>query len=174
MGEFNPNLWAPWRMEYIRSLEDEQRESKACFLCAYAANAEDDAAHHIVWRGEHVFVMMNRFPYTNGHLMIAPKRHIGDPTQLEEHELIEFTRLTYLGLELLRRVVHAEGFNVGSNIGRCAGAGLPDHLHNHVVARWGGDTNYMAVLGGMRVIPDGLDATYAELIAEARKMGLRD
>ncbi|MCB9850306.1 MAG: HIT domain-containing protein [Phycisphaerales bacterium] len=174
MAEFNPNLWAPWRMEYIRSLDADARSDTGCFLCDYAAAPAEDTAHHVIWRGERVFVMMNRFPYTNGHLLIAPLRHCADPLALESDELNELTRLTYLGVELLRRTLHAEGFNVGANLGRCAGAGLPDHLHHHVVARWTGDTNYMAVLGGTRVIPDGLDATYAQLIAEAQKMGLRD
>ena len=94
--------------------------------------------------------------------------------QLTADERNEVAELSYTGVELLRRAFHADGFNVGANIGRCAGAGLPDHLHHHVVARWSGDTNYMAVLGGVRVIPDALDATYAQLVDQARAMGLRD
>ncbi|HRX85273.1 MAG TPA: HIT domain-containing protein [Phycisphaerae bacterium] len=173
MAEFNENLWAPWRMEYIRSLDEERHVDGTCFLCAYAADPQTDAAHHVLWRGESAFVMMNRFPYTNGHLMIAPLRHVGDPADLTPAEIGEMATLVYQGVAVLRKALHAEGFNVGANLGRCAGAGLPDHIHHHVVARWSADTNYMAVLGGIRVIPDGLDATYADLVRVATEMGLR-
>ena len=176
MGDFNENLWAPWRMEYIRSL-DEEAEGEGgggCFLCRYFEHPEDDRTNHVLWRGKSAFVVMNRFPYTNGHLMIAPQRHFGDPGEFADEELLELTRFTFLGVGLLKKALRAQGFNIGTNIGRCAGAGLPDHLHNHVVARWNGDTNYMAVLGDARVIPDGLDATYDQLAAVAVAMGLRD
>ena len=172
MAEFNANLWAPWRMEYIRSL-DEGRQDGECFLCAYASDPGQDAANHVVWRGESALVVMNRFPYTNGHLMVAPLRHVGDPAELLPAEMLEMTTLVYQGVALLRRALRAEGFNIGANLGRCAGAGLPDHLHHHIVGRWSADTNYMAVLGGVRVIPDGLDATYADLVSAAKEMGLR-
>jgi ATP adenylyltransferase len=173
MGESNANLWAPWRMEYIRSLEEEAQECSGCFLCRYVAEPEADARNHVVWRGKDVFVVMNRFPYTNGHLLVAPARHIADPAELTESELLELSRATYQGVAVLRKALQPQGFNVGTNLGRCAGAGLPDHLHHHVVARWSGDTNYMAVLGGIRVIPDGLDATYQGLVAAAEELGLR-
>jgi ATP adenylyltransferase len=174
MADVNDNLWAPWRMQYIRSLEQEAGEEGGCFLCRYFGQPQKDQANHVIWRGEAAFVMMNRFPYTNGHLMVAPHRHVGDPAELRDAEILEVTRMTYLGVELLRRAVRAEGFNIGTNLGRCAGAGLPDHIHQHVVPRWTGDTNYMAVLGGVRVIPDGLDETYEQLVNTAAKMGLRD
>lgn len=173
MPDFNNNLWAPWRMEYIRSLDEERAEAGKCFLCTYAADPELDAEHHVVWRGQAAFVVMNRFPYTNGHLLVAPTRHIGDPSELLPAEIAEMATLVYQGVAVLRQALHAEGFNIGANLGRCAGAGLPDHIHHHVVARWSADTNYMAVLGGVRVIPDGLDATYTDLVTVARKMGLR-
>ncbi len=171
MAEFNKNIWAPWRMEYIRSLGDEVEQDQGCFFCAYFANPELDRQHHVLWRGEHAFVLMNRFPYTNGHLMIAPHRHGGDPSDLTETELTALTRMTYAAVKVVQKAFRAEGFNVGCNLGRCAGAGVPDHVHNHVVPRWNGDTNYMAVLGGTRVIPDGLDAAYERLIEAARELG---
>jgi ATP adenylyltransferase len=174
MGDFNDNLWAPWRMEYIRSLEQECAEANGCFLCAYHAAPADDSRNHVVWRGETAMAVMNRFPYTNGHMLVAPYRHIGDPQDLGEPEMAELGRMTYQAVALLKRCFKPDGFNVGANLGRCAGAGLPDHLHHHVVARWSGDTNYMAVLGGVRVIPDGLDATYAQLVDNAVAMGLRN
>jgi ATP adenylyltransferase len=173
MAEFNDNLWAPWRMAYIRTLDEEREECGQCFLCAYGDKVEDDATNHVVCRGSTCFVVMNRFPYTNGHLMVAPIRHVAEPGELLHEEVVELATLTYQCVELLRRALHAEGFNIGTNLGRCAGAGLPDHLHHHVVARWSGDTNYMAILGGIRVIPDALDETYAELVLAAKDLGLK-
>ncbi|NOX57544.1 MAG: HIT domain-containing protein [Planctomycetes bacterium] len=170
MAEFNDNIWAPWRMEYIRSLGEENERTGGCFFCDYFENPQQDREHHVLWREADVFVMMNRFPYTNGHLLIAPTRHCGDPSKLNTDELVELTKATYTGVEVVRKAFGAEGFNVGCNLGRCAGAGVPDHLHNHVVPRWSGDTNYMAVLGGTRVIPDGLDAAYERLMDAAREL----
>jgi ATP adenylyltransferase len=173
MSEFNENLWAPWRMEYIRTLEQEAKEEGGCFLCRYHETPANDRVNHVICRSELAFVVMNRFPYTNGHLMVAAKRHVGHPCKLTEAELVEITRLTYQSVALLEETFHPQGFNVGSNIGRCAGAGLPEHLHNHIVARWSGDTNYMSILSGVRVIPDGLDATYEQLTRTAVRMGMR-
>ncbi|MBI4717189.1 MAG: HIT domain-containing protein [Planctomycetes bacterium] len=172
MAEFNQNLWAPWRMEYIHSMADEAREG-GCFLCDYWAAPHRDGEHHVVWRSPCTFVVMNRFPYTNGHLMVAFGAHRGDPTELTESEFGEMARGVRDAVSLLRRAVKPEGFNIGYNIGRCAGAGLPDHLHAHIVPRWSGDTNFMAVLGDVRVVPDALDALYQELVAHARALGFR-
>jgi ATP adenylyltransferase len=173
MADFNKNLWAPWRMEYIRSLADEAKE-KGCFLCRYLAVPTDDPKNHVVWRGRRALVVMNRFPYTGGHLMVAPHSHTGDLLALDPDESAELTSMTWQSVALLRRVLAPQGFNVGTNLGLCAGAGLADHLHTHVVPRWSGDTNYMAVLGDVRVVPDSLDALYKELIDAAVEMGLRD
>jgi ATP adenylyltransferase len=172
MAEFNENVWAPWRMEYIRSL-DVEKEEEGCFLCRYWQQPDRDGANRVVWRSDGAFAVMNRFPYTNGHMLIAHAAHKGDMTDLSEDELFEMTRLTRDCVGLLRKTVHAQGFNVGYNIGRCAGAGLPDHLHLHVVPRWGGDTNFMPVVGDLRVIPDSLDKLHAELVLGAEKAGLR-
>lgn len=172
MPEFSKNLWAPWRMQYIRSLDEETQET-GCFLCRYWENAADDRTNHVVWRGETAFVVMNRFPYTNGHLLIAHANHQGDLADLTDEELFEMTRLIRAGVDLLRGIVKPQGFNVGYNLGRCAGAGLPEHLHAHIVPRWGGDTNFMAVLGETRVVPDALDTLYDELAAAAEEKGLR-
>ena len=172
MPEFNSNLWAPWRMEYIRSMEEEERED-GCFICRYVRTPEQDAEHHVVMRGAHCLVLLNRFPYTNGHLLIAVNRHVGDPEQFSEPEMHEMSALTFRFAGILRRAVNAHGFNIGVNLGRCAGAGLPDHMHTHIVPRWNGDTNYMAVTGGVRVIPDALDAVYDQLVKLAVELGLR-
>ena len=172
MAEFNNNVWAPWRMEYIRSLQAEQEE-EGCFLCRYWQEPEADTVNHVVWRTSTALVVMNRFPYTNGHLMVAHAEHKGDLADLTDDEAMEMTRMIRDSVALLRTVVRAQGFNVGYNIGSCAGAGLPGHLHAHVVPRWGGDTNYMAVIGDTRVVPDSLDALHVELVRQADNVGLR-
>lgn len=167
MGEYNTNLWAPWRMEYIRSL-GEQKNEDGCFLCRYWATPENDAANHVVWREKHIFVVMNRFPYTNGHLLVALGEHKSDMDELSDEQLAELTRGIRDSIRLLRKTIKPQGFNVGYNVGHCAGAGLPDHLHAHVVPRWSGDTNFMAVLGDIRIVPDALDALYGELTTKGR------
>lgn len=164
MPDFNANLWAPWRMEYIRSLGPETTDD-GCFLCRYWSNPQDDASNHVVLRGQTAYVVMNRFPYTNGHLMVALAEHKADITELTDSEWIEMTRLTRDAVAILRAAIKPQGFNVGYNLGRCAGAGLPGHLHAHIVPRWDGDTNFMAVVGEVRVIPDSLDAMWKELVA---------
>ncbi len=163
MPEFNTNLWAPWRMEYIRSLDQESQDD-GCFLCNYWAHPEQDCENHVIWRDENAYVVMNRFPYTNGHLLIAHAGHKGDITELSSDEFAEMGQLIRACVALLRASVNAQGFNIGYNLGQCAGAGLPGHLHAHVVPRWSGDTNFMAVLGESRVIPDALDAMHKQLI----------
>jgi len=172
VAEFNENLWAPWRMEYIRSLDDET-DGDGCFLCEYWQDPQRDRENHVVWRTTGSFVVMNRFPYTNGHLLIAHGAHRGDLTDLSPEEAFELTRTIRDAVEVLRKTVSPQGFNIGYNIGRCAGAGLPDHLHAHVVPRWSGDTNYMAVLGDIRVVPDTLDALWGQLAEAAVGAGLR-
>lgn len=172
MAEINEILWAPWRMQYIRSLEEEQKDG-GCFLCQYWNDPSIDAESHVVWRGETTFVVMNRFPYTNGHLLVAHGPHKADLADLTDAEMDEMTRITRDALALLRRTVRPQGVNVGYNLGHCAGAGLPGHLHGHLVPRWTGDTNYMAVIGDIRVVPDSLDALYEEFVKNAREAGLR-
>ena len=171
MAESNKNLWAPWRMEYIRSLEPGE-EDQGCFLCRYWANPADDRENRVVWRAQRVLVVMNRFPYTNGHLMISPAEHVGDLSGLDEPSSAEITRATRDAVRVLTETIRPQGFNIGINIGRCAGAGLPDHIHTHVVPRWSGDTNYMAIVGDVRVVPQSLDALHRELSASAIKLGL--
>ncbi len=172
MAEFNSNLWAPWRMDYIRSLGPELTD-EGCFLCRYWADPAGDPANHVVWRNRSAFVVMNRFPYSNGHLLVAHAAHAGDLADLGETELTELTRSIRDATKILAAAVRPQGFNVGYNIGQCAGAGLPGHLHAHVVPRWAGDTNFMAVIGNARVVPDSLDALYAELVRHAQAAGLR-
>ena len=139
MAEFNTNLWAPWRMEYVRSI-NEELEKDGCFLCRYRDDADHDRENRVVWRAKSSFVVMNRFPYTSGHLLVSPVRHVPEFTDLTVDELTEMTCAIRDGVEILRRAVKPQGFNIGYNLGECAGAGLPGHLHAHIVPRWTGDT----------------------------------
>jgi len=173
MAEFNQNIWAPWRMQYIRSLE-KQAEDEGCFLCRYLETPENDRANHVVLRSEHAMVLLNRFPYINGHLLVSTVRHTGDLNALTEPEQAALTAMTFQAARLLQKTIGPHGFNIGMNVGRCAGAGLPDHLHTHIVPRWNGDTNYMTVVGDIRVIHDSLDATYNQLVTRAIECGLKD
>ncbi|MCG3180710.1 MAG: AP-4-A phosphorylase [Phycisphaerae bacterium] len=172
------NIWAPWRMEYIRKLGEKGEgspgpdRSGGCFLCDYFATPEADRDNYILWRTRSCLVLLNRFPYANGHMLIAPAEHLGTLGELPDERLAELARLTRDVEVLLMRSFKAEGCNIGVNIGQCAGAGLPGHVHFHAVPRWPGDTNYMAVLADVRVIPDALTASYAQLRADAGKLGL--
>jgi ATP adenylyltransferase len=153
----NRPVWAPWRIDYIRG----EKEGE-CFLCRMFAETKD-RENLILFRGETCAVTMNRFPYNSGHLMVAPTRHIAGLDELSPDEDREFSELTKRAVAALRTALQPEGFNIGINLGQVAGAGLADHLHRHVVPRWNGDTNFMPVLGGPRVIPEALDATYEVL-----------
>lgn len=151
-------LWAPWRFEYFE--EDRSRD----FL-SEAARTSDDAAHLVLTRRKNSFLMMNRYPYTVGHLMAVPYRKVAELRDLGENEVAELFALVVHGQELLRIVMKAQGFNIGINVGECAGAGVPDHLHVHIVPRWSGDTNFMPMLAGARVLSQGLQELYEKLMA---------
>ncbi|HLA23781.1 MAG TPA: HIT domain-containing protein [bacterium] len=150
-------LWAPWRLEYIQG-----QKPGGCFLCAAAGSADDEAAL-VVYRGFHCFVVLNRFPYNAGHVMVVPKAHRARIADLEDADALEVLRLVDRTIEVMDRVFHAEGYNVGLNLGRAAGAGVEDHVHMHVVPRWAGDTNFMPVLGDVKVMPEHLRTTRQRL-----------
>jgi ATP adenylyltransferase len=162
--ERKTNLWAPWRMEYIDGLGGDQPDG--CFLCRYRDQIDRDGANLVLWRGRKSLAVMNRFPYTGGHSMVAPTAHVASLDELEPAAMVEMLEMVRDLQKVLARAIRAEGFNIGMNVGRCAGAGLPGHLHIHVVPRWGGDTNFMAVLGEVRVIPQRLEELY-ELLRRA-------
>ncbi len=157
-------LWAPWRVEYF-----ETREQEPDFLLN-AAQTSNDAAHLVVTRRRSAFLIMNKFPYSAGHLMAVPLRKVAKLGELAVGEKLELLELVEFAQDLLAEVVRAQGFNVGLNQGQCAGAGAPDHLHVHIVPRWPGDCNFMAVLGGVRVIPEGLEPMYRRLREVAERM----
>ena len=160
MVDFNKNIWAPWRMEYI----EEMCEPKGvCFLCRVRDNPAEDEKNLVLIRGKNCMVMLNRFPYTNGHTLISPYDHECDLDKISDETLLEMMQQLRIMKRRLEITSKAEGFNVGINLCPCAGAGLPDHLHLHIVPRWSGDTNFMAVLGEVRIIPEALEKTYRKL-----------
>jgi ATP adenylyltransferase len=156
-------LWSPWRMEYIRRGSDGQ-DRGGCLFCDLPAAGEDhDEANHLLARGERSFVLLNAFPYNPGHLMVAPYRHVGEYQQLTAEELAEVMALTGTAIGAMREESSPHGFNLGMNLGQVAGAGIADHLHLHLVPRWGGDTNFMPVVGQTKVLPELLAETYERL-----------
>ncbi len=164
-------IWAPWRVEYFEQPRTGEGSAGGDFLTA-AAQSADDAAHLVVLRRKCAFLLMNRYPYSNGHLMAVPYRKVPELSDLADNEKLELWSLAEAAQKLLRATVHAQGFNVGLNLGTCAGAGVPDHLHLHIVPRWAGDTNFMPVLGNTRVIPQGLEPLYGKLIQARDEMQL--
>ncbi len=149
-------LWAPWRMEYIRA--PKPSDSHECIFCEKSGDTRD-LENLIIFRGEYCFVLMNLYPYNNGHLLIAPYEHACDFDKLESGTQLEMMQLVSRSIRILRSVMKAEGFNMGANLGDVAGAGIKEHLHFHVVPRWKGDTNFMPVLGHTKVQVDGLAET---------------
>ncbi len=158
-------LWAPWRMEYIRNLEPDESAQTGSFLAEYWQHPESDTENMVLHRSDLSFIVMNRFPYTNGHLMVAPGEAIADLPQMSAEQRADLMEMTTLAERMLQAAFNPQGVNIGINVGRCAGAGLPDHLHIHVVPRWAGDVNFMEVVGGVRVIPQAMDEVYRELLA---------
>jgi ATP adenylyltransferase len=153
-------LWAPWRLEYIKQAD----EQLGCVFCQ--AGAGDDEEKLVVRRGELAFVLLNRFPYSSGHLMVAPYRHVGEFGELTNDEALEIHQLAQNGIGALAQVYGPQGYNLGWNLGRIAGAGVIDHVHQHIVPRWAGDTNFMPVLADVKVLPEHLAETRGRL-AEA-------
>lgn len=150
-------LWAPWRIEYF-----ERKPAEPDFLLE-AANATDDAAHLVLRRGKSAFLIMNRYPYSVGHLMAVPYRKVAELSELTDPEKLELWHMAEVAQDALRRVANADGFNLGLNLGACAGAGVADHLHLHIVPRWANDQNFMPVLAQTRIIPEGLMPLYEKL-----------
>lgn len=153
-------IWAPWRMDYISNAAPED----GCIFCR-AWESSDDRDRLVLARSERTLIMLNRYPYTCGHLMVAPQRHTADMADLPDDELLDLMHAVRRSCALLREVAHPQGVNIGMNLGRAAGAGIEEHLHVHIVPRWNGDTNFMSVIGEVRVIPEGLMESYDRLAA---------
>ena len=152
-------LWAPWRLEYVEAAD----EQPACIFCL--AVEGDDEARLVVHRGRSALALLNKFPYASGHLMVAPLRHEADIAALEDEVIVETHRLASQGIGALAQVYSPQGYNLGWNLGRAAGAGVVDHVHLHVVPRWVGDTNFMPVLADVKVMPEHLQETRSRLAA---------
>ena len=150
-------IWAPWRMEYIQ-----MEKPEGCILCQEPAQ-NNDAANYILYRGDRNFVIMNAYPYNPGHLLVAPYRHVANLDDLADEELHEHIEIVSRSVRVLRQVFDPGGFNLGTNIGKVAGAGIADHVHTHVVPRWQGDTNFMPVVADTGVVPEALAETYQKL-----------
>lgn len=159
-------LWAPWRVEYFT-----RPKTRDFFL--KAARAKDDAAHLVVARRAHAFLMMNRYPYTIGHMMAVPNRKVSQMTELTGEEVLDLWELATEAQTLVRHVLKAQGFNVGLNLGECAGAGVADHLHLHIVPRWVGDANFMPALSGKRILSEAIEALYGRLVTARKRGGAR-
>jgi len=157
-------IWAPWRIAYIKHTDKEP----GCIFCRKPAE-DNDAENYIVFRGETAFIMLNRYPYNNGHLLLAPYRHTGRLADLDAEESAELMRLLQLSQQVLEEEMSPQGFNIGMNLGRTAGAGIEDHLHFHVVPRWSGDTNFMPVCGQTKVVSEGLAETWSYLQAAFKR-----
>lgn len=158
-------IWAPWRMQYVRGL-DGKKGAKRCPFCPMVQAAKkrpSDQDLLVLYRGKHAFLVLNLYPYTPGHLLSIPKRHIGDLQELRPAERSELWELALLGQRVLREASEPAGFNVGMNLGRAGGAAVVDHVHMHVVPRWDGDSNFVPVIGGTRVSPEGLPETWERL-----------
>ena len=159
-------LWTPWRRAFIEATGRDSQQAD-CFLCAASVQHEDDKSF-VLYRGQRVFVLLNLYPYNSGHLMVAPFAHTGDFAGLEAPSAHELMTTTQRCVAILGAVYTPDAFNIGLNLGRAAGAGVPDHLHVHVVPRWNGDTNFMPVAAETKVLPESLDQTYARLAPHFR------
>ena len=158
------DLFAPWRIEYIR-----MEKQDGCIFCDLPREKEDEK-NLILHRGKHAFVIMNNYPYNPGHVMVAPYRHVGSWEELSNEEILEMHNLVTLMIRAIKNRMNPEGFNIGVNLGRVAGAGIEDHVHIHIVPRWNGDTNFMPVIADTKVIPQAINETYRELKEEIEKI----
>jgi ATP adenylyltransferase len=153
-------LWAPWRMEYVQSTEF---EPERCVFCIEPNQC--NKKRYVLHCGKHCFVIMNLYPYTNGHIMVSPYKHTNNLSELTSEEQMEIMELITVSTEILKEELHCHGFNIGINVGKAAGAGIAEHLHFHIVPRWTGDINFMAVIGNTKVIPECIDDSYKTLKA---------
>jgi ATP adenylyltransferase len=158
------NLWAPWRLTYIK----EHPEKAGCFLCA-AVKDNRDKEHLVIHRGKECFCILNKYPYNSGHIMVVPNKHKADISDLTDSEMLEIIKLSQYMKELLSKMMKPEGFNLGINLGKAAGAGLLGHVHLHIVPRWNGDTNFMPAIADVKVIPQSLEDLYSEFKKHVNK-----
>ena len=159
-------LWSPWRMKYI---QEHTYNKIGCTFCKLLD--QDDGPNNLVLlRDENIFIVMNRFPYTSGHVMVIPKEHKPTFEDLNSQVLLDIMRFSNESMRIIRKLYNPQAFNIGANIGEAAGAGVADHVHMHVVPRWNGDTNFMSTLGHTRVLPEELEETYLRLLSEFKEL----
>lgn len=157
-------LWAGWRETYVAgTAEDRETGDGTCVFCRLAESGEPSVANGVVWRGELAFAVLNAYPYASGHLLVLPRRHLADIDELTDEESAALWRATRAALSAVAAAYAPDGVNMGANLGRAAGAGIPRHLHLHVVPRWSGDTNFMTTVAGMRVMPESLTTAWEKL-----------
>jgi ATP adenylyltransferase len=165
------NMWSPWRSQYIETFKDENSSSgDNCFICEAISNTSEDLLRHVVARRNHVIVLMNKYPYNNGHLLIAPLNHISKFEDLNQDEMLQVMQTINDSIKVMDNTIKPHGYNIGVNIGRSSGAGLPGHIHFHVVPRWNGDTNFMSVLSDVKVISQSMAQTQELLTLEFNKL----
>ena len=160
-------LWRPWRIGYVRNIESIRDEG--CIFCSKPAEG-DDRESLILHRGDTAFIIMNLYPYNTGHVMVTPYRHVGDLEALGEVEMRELMELTALMIRVIKKEMQPQGFNLGINLGKAAGAGFDQHIHMHIVPRWQGDTNFMPVVGESKVMPETIAGTYERLLSSLKAM----
>lgn len=163
-------LWAPWRMEYILT---ELNRQDGCIFCDFPKK-KSDQEYLILYRSEKCYVIMNKFPYNNGHLMVVPYQHTGDMLELDDETLLDIQKTIRKTVGVMRTILHPHAMNIGLNMGRTAGAGIDAHIHYHIVPRWDGDTNFMPVISGTKVVSESLQVTWAKLSAEFQKLYATD
>ena len=151
-------LWAPWRIGYILS----DKKEDGCVFCN-AINSKNDEEKLVLYRSKHAFIIMNLYPYNAGHIMVVPNRHLDSPLKLTEEEQSDMFKLVNMGIDAIQKIMNPDGFNLGMNLGRTAGAGIDDHIHIHIVPRWSGDTNFMSTTSDTKVISEALKETYFKL-----------
>jgi ATP adenylyltransferase len=156
-------MWSPWRSQYIQSFSALPKRKKKESLFRTAFRSRDDKKNLVLWRGVHCFVIMNRYPYNSGHLMIVPNRQIANVQDLTDAELTEIMQVSKRAMKALDALMHPQGYNFGANFGRTAGAGIDEHVHFHIVPRWNGDTNFMPVLADTKVISEDMIVTWSKL-----------
>lgn len=160
------HMWAPWRMEYVAS---QYSDKNGCVFCESPKNKKDKE-NHIVYRGDHCYVILNKFPYNNGHVMVLPYQHCSDLLELSDEIHSECQELIKKTIKVLRKIFNPQGINIGLNMGSAAGAGIAEHIHYHILPRWEGDTNFMPVVAGVKVISESLDSTYLKLREAFKKV----
>jgi ATP adenylyltransferase len=164
-------LYAPWRLDYIKSVSDGPKE---CFLCEASKNPDNDPLNLVLARTPFCLLMLNKYPYVNGHLLAAPYRHAPTPVECTAEERAQMMELLNIGQQALMLAMNPQGYNIGFNIGKCAGAGVPGHIHGHIVPRWNGDINFMTILGNVRIIPQAIEEAYEQLrdaVAKVKGVG---